>query len=504
MALPSSLLLAEPQVPKTAASACVLRVYGDQDDPLRLTVLLAEHLATVVAGRDALAQTCLSPRSAWKERLAALSELLLGTRNGSAHYAAIIDPDGLARSKKPSWEDRASYRMSQDLRRVVIEAVDRGGWLIARPNPSPTLDDEIDGVQIEVDEGSIPHVAAEPAYARFAPDVRPTLTWLIETGRIAVKQVDDILEEVRDPNAYVVSMAYDTLPETARIAARALSVVRAPSHANGSYGAFKWADQPSVPTEVRRADVLTLQRAGFLVPDDLRRSSDWVMPRRARSFIESLARSIDAGVTTALHRALASDAQFDEQPTESQIEIHHHAARTGNVDLTRRTAKYFGFELRALATERSRSHHDYEGAAALFRDLVTNFDQTDAYAWEYLGYNLALATKGPPSDARAAEILAAYETAHRLDNHNPLYFGRFLGFRAQRGLDIRAQFEGAMQRYASHSDASDFMSWFVKPIFDGLVRGGRSQERDELLHNWRALLEWCAPKVLEKHAPGPA
>jgi hypothetical protein len=504
MSLPSSILLAEPQVPETAGSARVLRVYGDQDDPLRLTVLLAAHLATMLPARADVAATCLSPRSAWKERLGALSELLLEMRNGNTHYAALIDPDGLARSKKPSWEDRASYRMSQDLRRVLVEAVDRGGWLLARPNPSPTLDDEIDGVQIDVDEGAIPHVASEHAYARFAPDVRPTLTWLIGTKRIAAEQVDDILEEVRDPNAYVVSIAYDALPESARTAARSLSAVRAPSHANGSFGGFAWSDKPRVPNQVRRTDVLTLERAGFLVRDDLRSTNDLVMPRRARSFIESLARTVDAELTTAVHRALASDVQFEEQPVESQIEIHHHAARTGDVDLTRRTARYFGFELRALATERSRSLRDYDGAARLFRELVTHFDRTDAYAWEYLGYNLALASKAPPSDGRALEILEAYESAHRLDKQNPLYFGRLLGFRAQRGLGIRAQFEQAMQRYASYPDASGFVSWFVGPIFDGLLRGGRSKERDELLLSWRPLLEWCAPRVLEKHAPGSA
>lgn len=499
MSLPASILLASPQIPATAGNACALRVYGAQDDPLRLTVLLADHLGRALPQMKDTADACRSPRSPWRKRLEALTDLLREARTHASHYAVLVDLDGL-RDRKPSWEDRTSFRMREDLRKVLLRAVDDGGWLVARPNPQPAVDEEIESLRLEVGEPSGTAPLGDPTLAPFASDVRPIVAWLVETRRIASEQVADILEEVKEPNAYVVSLAYDALPERARRTARALSLVRAPSHANGSFGRFAWADEPQGPTDVRRAEVAVLEQAGFLVRDDARKQGDLVMPRRARSFIEGIARAVDPSVVSKVHAALADSTTFEDEPVESQIEIHHHAARTGDVALTRSTARYFGFELRTLATELSKVHHNYAGAATLFRELVDNFDSTDAYAWEYLGYNLALANR-KPGEAQARSILQAYERAHQLDSQNPLYFGRLLGFRAERNLPFRTQFEGAMQQYASVFGAENYVSWFVMPVFDGLKRARRKRERDELLRSWRSLLERCAPEVLEKHGP---
>lgn len=495
MALPPSVLLADPNVPASAGDARTFRVNGDLDDPLRLTVLLGEHLGKLVPSGKEAADTCLSPRSTWRARKDALSELLRLTRNQGAWYAILVDPDALAQPVSRGWEDRAAHRMREDFKGVLFEAIDRGGWLVSRPWPTPIVDAALDAVAPDLDD-SAPMLNANPQLARFAPDVRPIVSWLMKKRHFSAERVEDLLEEVRDPNAYVVAMAHDALPHTARRAARTISTVRTPCKVNGAFGPLTWAVDEVPDASVRRADVETLQEAGFLTCDDSREPESWVMPRRVRRHVAVFAKALEPERLDAVHRRLARDTALEDRPVEAQIEVHYHAARSGDEELATRTARYFGFELRALATEKSREKKDYAGAARLFRHLVETFDETDAYAWEYLAYNLARA------HGDSEEVLCAYERAHELDKNNPLYLGRFLGQQARMGRTVKGTFDRAMQRYASAGDVADYVSWFVMPVFDGLRAQGRLKERDELARNWRGLLERYAPKVLEKHLPG--
>jgi len=337
----------------------------------------------------------------------------------------------------------------------------------------------------------------------FAPDVQPLAMWLVDSGRLPKNRLSDVLEDTKDPGEYILRIVYDALPEGAREAGRKLQVNRAPSRLNGGFGEFRWADEPTKALDVNRVDVATLQRVGLLGKDDTQAPADLVMPRLAREMFALHARALEPELVRTVHEGLSLDPGFDNLPKEQQIEVHHHAARAGNLERTRQTALYYGFELRPLATQLSRMNHDHDGAAKLFRELVTHFDADDAYAWEYLGYNLALADKSArQSGKRAAEILEAYEHAHRLDGKNPLYHGRYLGYRAERDMPISSEVRRALQYYAERSDAGNFVSWFIMPVLDGLRRAGRNAERSKLIAEWRALFEWCAPRVLEKHSEG--
>jgi hypothetical protein len=291
------------------------------------------------------------------------------------------------------------------------------------------------------------------------------------------------------------------MPEDARETARRLHVTRGPNAANGTLGPFHWSDDPHDGLEVKRTDVELLLRAGFLCHDNEAAPAELVMPRRVRELLSVHADALDAELVTGLHAQLSADTAFHQRTKEQQIEIHHHAARAGDLERVRSTALYYGFELRSLATRLSRDRK-FEDAAALFRELVQEFDREDPYAWEYLGFNLALGDKQArkPGD-RATEILAAYEMAHRLDRKNPLYHGRHLGYRAERGYPVGSEVRSAIQHYAERGDAGELVSWFLMPVMDGLFRAHRHAERDAILGEWHTLLEWCAPKVLEKHLP---
>lgn len=496
MTLPRSVLLSRPVIPATASSVLTIRAYGELDDPVRLLVILADHLGPVVSRRDEAAH-CLNRRATWRSRIDALSDLLTATKCLHRPYAALVDPDALAPIARPDWHDRTLHRMREDIRKTILSAVHGGGWLVTQPNPTKIVTEEIDQIDIEPENAGN---SAAPELAFFAPDVQPIARWLLETGRLPRERLTAIREDTKDPGMHVLRVAYDALPEGARESARRLQVVRAPSKRNGTLGPFRWAVNPDRLLEIAPKDVDVLAAAGVLLCDDERYPCQWVMSRRAREIFAMHAAANDGETVRDLHDELAVDVSFANRSVEEKIEVHHHAARACNLSRASETAEFFGLELRALASQISRERGDFEGAAKLFRHLVENFDASDAYAWEYLGYNLARAdTNARRRGLHSDEILAAYRKAHELDKKNPLYHGRLLGYRAELGHSVLNEINAAMGSYAERGDAGDFVSWFVMPILDGLYRSKRHIERTQIVDTWGTLLEWCAPGVLEKH-----
>lgn len=110
-----------------------------------------------------------------------------------------------------------------------------------------------------------------PHLARFAPDVRPIVSWLMKKRHFSAERIDDLLEEVRDPNAYVVAMAHDALPHTAKQAACTISF--------------------DPDASVRRVDIETLQEAGFLVCDS-REPESWMMPGLVHHHVTVFAKAL--------------------------------------------------------------------------------------------------------------------------------------------------------------------------------------------------------------------
>lgn len=107
-----------------------------------------------------------------------------------------------------------------------------------------------------------------------------------------------------------------------------------------------------------------------------------------------------------------------------------------------------------------------------------------------MAFNLALASKQEPlPDERAKEIRGAYQKAFELDRNNPLYHGRLLGFRAERGEDVRVEFHRGMAKYIRrHREQSPAISYFAEPVLQGMTRGRSRGQRFEVIERWRQAL----------------
>jgi tetratricopeptide (TPR) repeat protein len=212
------------------------------------------------------------------------------------------------------------------------------------------------------------------------------------------------------------------------------------------------------------------------------------MPRSVRAFLERHAMTGIPDEIGVAHRRLASPHL--ERGVESRLEVHHHAVRVhpaGSDDIERAlaTAYYYAADLREMAFRLSAAERKHAEAAGIYERIV-GIDPTDAYAWEYLGLNLALAHKddGPLPDAVRARILEAYENAIAYDRNgdNPLYHGRFLGFRARLGEDIAHEFDQKMHRYRRSPAA---VGYFAESVLNGVPAGPK---RRALIERWKDTL----------------
>jgi hypothetical protein len=181
------------------------------------------------------------------------------------------------------------------------------------------------------------------------------------------------------------------------------------------------------------------------------------------------------------HRWLAT-----RQPknVNEKVETHYHAIESLDRTLAEQTAWYYGADLRRIAFDLSKNQQQYPQAADIYRTILRDFDAEDAYAWEYLGFNLAYAYEGKeiPSSLRD-EIREAYAKASRLDSDNPLYKGRELAFRAQLGERVRTDFQRYLRRFRQMGDEA--VSYLAKPI---LVVMSYADRRELAHEKWADVL----------------
>ncbi len=498
-ALPSKIVLGTLDAAPQGTN--LLFPFGDRDDPQRLAVLLAEHLASSFPASAEIvrkAGACLAPRTSWKDRRIVLGDALaLATEQHAGHFVAIADIDALAPQGTEDWSADRSLAMRQDLYKIVLEAVERGGWLVFRSSPARKVSTDLARLDIEETYAPEPGSPAYPAEASpFAPEVRPIAAWLTERGALRPGDLSRIVADVEDFDAHLVDLAYDALPAAARDAGKLLSAVRPPQPANGALGPFTYGGDRPTETSIPRAAATALRASGFLQPSveqfTLR------MPRLGRDLLRRFSQMGTSSELHRLHGRLAAEP-IEEKTAEAQLEIHHHAVLSRNVDLAKRTALFYGTELRDLATQlsldahREHSRAKFAKAAELFEYVVSTFDGADAYAWEYLGYNLARAS----DVAHRQRILQAYETAHRLWPDNPLYHGRLLGFRGQLGQDVVATFSSWFDRYVNRfGGEEDAVSFFTEAVLKGLRRGQENDQVARIVTQKRALLERFAPRAL--------
>jgi hypothetical protein len=431
----------------------------------------------------------LEPRATWKQRVALLRDALNALPD-SDHFATLWDVDALVPSGREDFDDDRTQTQRAQLLNALAPSIDRGGWVLVRTNPQPSSPDlaSLDA-DLEIDDATVLPAEYEP----FAPECRGIAQWLVRSEALRSTDLAEIVRTVKDFNTHIVRLAIDVLPRHIRESlALAASVLRAPQHVNGAFGPLAWGDAGKKPTPqaMPRNAFAVLVEGGFLQKIDS--EGHWRFVRSVRSEAKVVSQLVAQENVRSLERRLATEVGI-ASPLEDKLEAHFHAVRLGDVELATKTASLYGSELRELAIQLSREEHRYLEAARLFEHIVTRFDETDAYAWEYLGFNLALVE----DSSVYPKVLHAYEQAHKHWPENPLYHGRLLGFHAQLGAKVDSDIVRAMGHYVqAYGDEREGVSHFAKTAIMGLVRANQRERARSIIKKCQGWLERFAPRAL--------
>lgn len=473
-------------------------LYGDGDDSMRLTVLLAGRLMPGVdtAMREDLA-LCREPKALVLDRIDALERALLTESRAPRHVLSLVDVDALAVADRERWESDRSGHLARRLYRAILNAAERGGcWLYRPARVGPDGDDLSD---LSAESVLVSNTSEDSAAIvnEFVVELRPAVQALLQRGVLSLSALRQIRRELERPDDYVVRVAYDTLSWRAADAIKLLTALRGPQPFNGVLGPLDIRDGAvsaealprGVLDEVIASGLVVTSARALRVPGSVRRA---LLAGRDRMQAPEVLRLHERCARLPLEGAGDADV----------LEAHHHAVLAGDVERAKSSGRFHGLELRALATQLSaraaeqRDSSGFERAASLFRYVLDHFDPSDAYAWEYLGYNLARAH----IPGREADVRRAYERAHELWPGNPLYHGRLLGYRAELGEDVAEVAVGLMFRYANlfAADGDDGLSYFADAVVSGMMRGGRWSQMRRVRSERGALLEERAPRVWER------
>lgn len=477
--------------PKTNGGQFV--AYADRDDAQRLAVLIASHVCKVASDGSAAKQQatrCLEPRTTWKKRVSLLRDALV-LLPSSDYFATLWDIDALVPIGREHFDEDRSQTQRAELLNALTPSIDRGGWVLVRTNPQPSSPD-LAALDVDLEIPAEPGLSAE--YEPFAPECRQIAHWLVRTEALRSSDLAEIVRTVKDFNIHVVRLAVELMPRNVRESlAIAATVLRSPQHVNGTFGPLAWSIEGKKPTSetMPRNAFEAFADSGFLQP--LGSDRCWRFVRSVRSEAKVVAQLLAEDTVQLLERRIASEIK-NSSSLEEKLEAHFHAVQLGDVELATRTASLYGSELRELAIHLSREEHRYMEAAQLFEYIVTHFDEADAYAWEYLGFNLALAE----NPALFPKVLKAYEQAHKHWPENPLYHGRLLGFRAQLGTNVDAEIVRAIGYYVqAFGGEREGVSHFAKTAIMGLVRGEQKDRARSVIKKCRPWLERFAPRALD-------
>ena len=490
MARESRIVMGRPGAMGPAASVFA---YGDTDDPARLVALLADHIRRLGppgSGVVAEAEACLDPQAPWRARLKHLESALHDTIQSRDDTVFVLwDADALAANERESYDRERSSLQRRELFQVVGDSAREGGWMLVRTAPARGAAAAFDDLDLPREPGDQPTTAQAPLdeTSRFAPECRPIAAWLVHRNILRPRDLAEIKRTVDQADDHVIDLAYQALSDPARDSIALLTALRAPQELNGHYGRLPFNPSVTFPSarQLPAAARAELEASGLLQPTGL--GTDWRIPRLVRRRVVAVAGFVHSDEYDALHRLEAERGAAGTLSTAELVEAHYHAVWTGDVELAKQTARYYGSELCEVARRLSLQANDlldnpaerrrlYSSAADLYRHVVTRYDATDAYAWEYLGYNLALAKSTDTSQA-----LAAYREAYRLRRGNPLYHGRFLGYRGQLGERIVPEAVAGIGEYAPDEPERGALSYFAKAVFDGLWRGGQQAQAREIL-----------------------
>lgn len=464
-------------------SAVVLEAFGDPDDHLRLSTLIADavsksevvtraldsKMASFIRGRARrLTDTLVGPLS-WRERRNNFAEVVHLIPSGTL---VLRDPDAFAETytfeRFADWDDAMLCRERSDFFDTLKDPIARGAISVERTAPDPRFSSRLPGAAVSPRDGH--HDPAEPYASAVGPDARGALGWLLRQKYLQEDAVDELIEEGVGPelDRHITLVAYDHLSPATRAAAYRLAVLRGEQALNGAIGPFAVQAKPT-EVAVAKVQVESLLSCGFL-----RRTTESRvrMPRIVRDVILARADAEDPDSVAEDHKYAFKGLEPFDDPTRiaCTIERHHHAVHGLLVEQAIATATFYATDLRELAIRLSQKEQ-WLHAAEVYRQIVKH-DPDDAYAWEYLGYNLVRNESKKNTD----EILRAYERAYKLDPTNPLYHGRLLGFRGRIGQDIKAEFERWIGQYDWYG-----VDRFASEVLKGLKWGKRDRTAKQMI-----------------------
>ena len=460
--------------PDDPSQTPTVTVYGEPDDHLRLTVLVANALARFEP--EAAAVCRRAEKNPWSQRFDAFKQLLriadLRAARAERPLVRVRDVDALP-ERQPGgavrWNDRDFAFERSHLR----DALEHEGSIVATDREDPSPDDA-------------------PVIERYARALRPIARWALAESLLDEHSLRSYLR-LGSPE-HVLDVAWDALRPSTQHAAVRLSALRADQRLNGVFGPIPLqgdgAARTMAPTldSIPRSAVDELCEAGMLIVSPM--STQRVeFPRVVREFLRRHATALAPEELRADHQriALATQAVSDA----ATIECHHHAVLASDTRLALETATFYGSDLRTIGTEASLGGR-YDDAVKVFRAIVDDFDARDAYAWEYLGYNLWWPHRWNLSrmpEASRDEARRALERACVVDvrsEKNPLFRGRLLGFRGALGEDIADEFHRWLAVFGRRFHrAPERLSWFVKPVRGALLSAGRHDAWATLCERWR-------------------
>lgn len=416
----------------------VILARGGNDAHLRLAVLLAARSNAPLEDR----REALAAGTGWTRRWRAATRCLEST----TAPITLVDVDALWVSE-PWGEGRfddATNRVERA--RVFSDVLDIGaekGWQFVRSAPLSEVSDQLERRGVSIRDTDEPTGA--PINAKLAPALRPLVRWMISTGRVPEQGFRSYIAVSPDPDSTAVEAFSDVIGPRARTALRQLSLLREEHLWNGVAGPFVVGDgtEDSVPRDALERLVEARALHVRMTPDGTLR---FLIPAALRDRVATRYAWVDEPEARALRGALARKLSASVS-LEGRLEAHRQAVLSQDPDLSMSTATFYGADVRLVARQLSlrakaivqRVVGDklYQQAADLYRQIVSTFDEEDAYAWQYLAFNLQRAHRARtaiparmPSET-VTEVRRAYRRSCDLSDvsgFNPLFHGRRLAF----------------------------------------------------------------------------
>ena len=461
--------------PQLDAAGKVIYARGGSDAHLRLSVLLAG----LSDARKDSKERAMSPRTSWPDR----SREALRCA-ASIDELTVVDLDAMWASVPgdgPRFDDALSSRERASFFEDLLTLGCERGWRFVRVTCRNEVSTALEDKGLDpLPRRSRQRVSKDDLPPALSPALRPVARWLTQSGRVPAGFSQRTLAASEDVDATLVEAFTDAVGPDARGALRRLSLLREDHTWNGTAGPFLVDSQ--APLSVSRGALDRLVEAGAVhvsgpAPGPRRFTVPSVLRDRVASRHVLVEPDASQETRVAISRSLKSGTSMAER-----LEAHRQAVLAGDLPLATETADLYGSDLRILARAKSQRAQDrslsdgsrrsgFAEAAEVYRLIVNDYDDLDAYAWQYYAFNLQhahLPGRGrwtAPSEVTDA-VLQAYKRSCELSDktgYNALFHGRHLAFELLIGTPftnvyprIKRQLDHTIKRYGT-----DQCGWLV-------------------------------------------